>query len=570
MSSGPAPKKNDAQPPLTLLNRFLNVIELVGNKLPDPVLLFVWVLLAIWVLSLLLSSLEFSEMDPRARNVALQVTHKTQGENARGDLRWPAGAESAGRAKSGPVQEKASSVKGEKAEPGINPGLVKDRLKIHNQLTIATLRRFTSDMVRAFIAFPPLGLVLVSMLGVGVAEHVGLVKALLKGLLSLTPYKLLTPMLLLVALFSHIAGDAGFVVVIPLGGIIFATAGRHPLAGIAVAFAGCVGGFSACFVPTGLDPLLQGLTENAANILNPGYKVPVLCNLIFMAVSSVVIICVGWFITDRIIEPRLQKLAVDGNPADMPRFDTLTPEEKRGLGRAGLALLACVAGIVLLYWEVPNEVAGDIVPLIFIVFLAPGIAYGYATGAVKDHRDVVKGMTQSINTMSYYVVLAFFAALFSYAFNYSNVGVLLAVKGAGLLKAVGLPLPITIIGVILISTTVNLLIGSASAKWTLLAPVFVPMMMQLGLSPELTQAAYRIGDSSSNIITPLLPYFPLVVLYCQRYVKNTGIGTLISLMLPYSLFFLISWTILLTIFWSLGWPLGLSPEPRTEWYTYQG
>jgi aminobenzoyl-glutamate transport protein len=198
-----------------------------------------------------------------------------------------------------------------------------------------------------------------------------------------------------------------------------------------------------------------------------------------------------------------------------------------------------------------------IVPFIFLFFLIPGVVYGYAAGTVKTHRDVVQGMSKSMATMGYYIVLAFFVSLFIYAFGQSNLGALFALKGAAALQSLGLPPQVTIFGIIVLTTMVNLFIGSASAKWALLAPVFVPMLMQLGLSPELTQAAYRIGDSSTNIITPLMPYFPLVVVYGQRYTKSTGIGTLVSMMLPFSVTFIIGWTIFLLAYWMLGIPLGL-------------
>ncbi len=205
----------------------------------------------------------------------------------------------------------------------------------------------------------------------------------------------------------------------------------------------------------------------------------------------------------------------------------------------------------------------SLVPLIFLLFLVPGVVYGYVAGTVKNHRDIVQGMTKSMGSISYYMVMAFFASQFTAAFTQSNVGVLLAVKGANTLAALNMPPQVTILGIILLTAAVDLLIGSASAKWALLGPIFVPMLMSLGISAELTQAAYRIGDSTSNIITPLMPYFPLVVLYCQRYVKETGIGTLTSLMLPYSISFLVCWSLLLMLFWMLGIPLGLQAP-----YTY--
>lgn len=496
-----------------LTDRFLNFIEKAGNKLPDPAVLFVVALVLTWVLSAVLAGYGF------------EVPSKDG------------------------VQARA----------------------VESQLTGKALTTFLADMVKTFTGFHPLGVVLVALLGVGVAEQSGFINAGLKRLLAFTPKLLLSPMLILVAIISHTAADAGYVLVIPLGGIIFQAAGRHPLAGIAAAFAGVSGGFSANPVPSGLDPLLQGLTQEAAQILDPSREVNPLCNWLFTGVSSLLIIGLGWFLTDRVIEPRLVNTPVDADPAEVPKMDAITPEERRGLRAGVVAMLVGVAALVLLSWPKTSPLRSpggeltafsaplmqSIVPLIFLLFLLPGIVHGYVSGTFKSHRDVITGMSKTMSTMGYYVVMAFFAALFIYAFNKSQIGALLAVKGAAALKAMALPGPVTIVGIIVLCALVNLLIGSASAKWALLAPIFVPMLMQLHLSPELTQAAYRVGDSTTNIITPLMPYFPLVVAFGQRHVKGTGIGTLVSLMLPYSLTFLVAWTLFLMAFWSLGLPLGI-------------
>lgn len=496
-----------------MVKRFLDLVEWAGNKLPDPAILFVWALFITWGVSAALAPVEFAELDPRSQ------------------------------------------------QP----------IRVVDQLTSAALVGFLANMVETFVKFPPLGLVIVALLGVGVAEHAGFVQAALKGMLRITPKRLLTPMLLLVAILSHLAGDSGYVLIIPLGAVMFAAAGRHPLLGITTAFAGVSGGFSANFLPSSLDPLLQGFTQKAAQIIDPNISVNPLCNWGFMSLSCLVIIGVGWFVTDRIIEPRLQRLAVDGETVDSSHMGELQTTEVRGL-LAGFSVLgALLIALAVVAWPsdspfraADGTLAGresplmkSIVPLIFLIFLLPGAAYGYVAGTVKSHRDIVQGMTKAMGTITYYLVMAFFASLFTAAFTQSNVGVLLAVKGANALAAMKLPAQVTILGIILLTTMVNLLIGSASAKWALLSPIFVPMLMSLGLSPELTQAAYRIGDSSTNIITPLMPYFPLVVVYAQRYVKSTGIGTMISLMLPYSLTFLVTWTLLLLLSWSLGIPLGL-------------
>jgi aminobenzoyl-glutamate transport protein len=506
-------------PPARRLDRVLNAIERAGNALPDPAALFLILLLAVWAFSALLSPIQFTEIDPRS----------------------------------------------------------KEPLRVVNLLTGTEIAQFLSTMVTTFTSFHPLGVVLVALLGVGVAEHTGFINAALKRLIEVTSVKLLTPMLILVAIVSHTAADAGYVLVIPLGGVIFHAAGRHPLAGIAAAFAGVSGGFSANFIPSSLDPLLAGLTQAAAQIIAPERTVNPLANLYFTGASCLVVVGIGWYLTDRVIEPRLRGVAVDGDPAEIPTFEELGPRERRGLLWAMLALAAGVAVLVAASLPAASPLRSpeggltvsaaplmqSIVPLIFLLFLLPGVVYGYVAGTVDSHRDVIKGMSKSMSTMGYYIVLAFFASLFIAAFGKSNIGALLALKGAGALQAAALPAQVTIVGIILLTGTVNLLIGSASAKWALLAPVFVPMLMQLGLSPELTQAAYRVGDSTTNIITPLMPYFPLVVVYAQRYVKSTGIGTLVSIMLPYSVTFLVTWTLFLIGYWLLGIPLGLQAP-----YTY--
>jgi aminobenzoyl-glutamate transport protein len=500
-------------PPSSALNRFLNGIERAGNKLPDPAMLFVFALLLVWLFSALLAPIAFTEIDPR---------------NGK------------------PIQ-------------------------VQSQLTGAALASFLSNMVTVFVNFPPLGIVLVALLGVGVAEHVGFLNAGLKAMLNLTPRALVTPMLILVACLSHTATDAGYVLVIPLGGVIFYTMGRHPLAGIAAAFAGVSGGFSANLIPSGIDPLLQGFTQSAAQLIDPAKQVNPLANYYFTAASTFLIMALGWFITDRIIEPRLAATPVDGDTSAMPKLEPLAAAERRGL-TAGLATMA-FGFVLLILWAAPGDSAlraptgeltafaapimRSIVPLIFLLFLFPAVAYGLAAGTVKTAKDVVAGMTKSMSTMGYYIVMAFFAALFTDAFGRSNIGPLLALKGAAFLQALALPGQVTIGGIILVTAAVNLLIGSASAKLALLAPIFVPMLMQVGLAPELTQAAYRIGDSSTNIITPLMPYFPLVVVFCQRYVTGAGIGTVASMMLPFSAAFIVLWTLFLMLFWALGIPLGL-------------
>ena len=499
--------------PPTRLSRALATVERIGNKLPDPAMLFVALLGLVWLLSWLLSGIDFGLIDPRS------------------------GAP----------------------------------LEVKNQLAPAAMTAFFSNLVTVFMSFHPLGVVLVALLGIGVAEHTGFINAGLRALMAVTARWLLTPMLIAVALISHTAVDAGYVLVIPLGGVLFYAAGRHPLAGISAAFAGVSGGFSANFIPSSLDPMLSGLTQAGGQILDPSLVVNPLNNYFFTAASSLVIIGVGWWLTDRVVEPRLKATVLDGALDDLPKMQPLAAGERRALRYALAAMVAAIALLALTAlpassaWRGPagalTETAAplmkSIVALIFLLFLLPGVVYGIFAGTVKSSRDVIQGMTKSMSTMGYYLVIMFFIAQFIAAFSASNLGVLLALEGAAALKAAALPSALTVFGIVLLTAFINLFIGSASAKWALLAPVFVPMLMQLGLSPDLTQTAYRIGDSSTNIITPLMPYFPLVVVYCQRYVKGTGIGTLTALMLPYSVVFLLTWTAFLMLYWALGLPLGL-------------
>jgi para-aminobenzoyl-glutamate transporter family len=453
--------------------------------------------------------------------------------------------------------------------------LTGDELRVNNLLTGTALANFLATMVGTFTGFAPLGIVLVAMLGVGVAENSGWIDAGLKKLLNSTPKLLITPMLILIGIVSHTAADAGYVLVIPLGGVIFYAAGRHPLAGIAAAFAGVSGGFSANFIPSAIDPLIMSFTLEAAQILDPNINLNPLNNYYFTSFSSILIVLVGWYVTDKIVEPRLSNTKVDGDEEGMPKMEEVTDKESRAFWMGFGAMMLGIVGLIL--WAIPEDSAlrgpdmldpdilsltsfyaplmQAIVPLIFVLLLIPGVVYGVVSGKYNSSKDMINNMSKSMQSMGYYIVMAFFCALFIDAFSTSNIGLLVALKGAQFLQSLSLPGQITIVGIIFLSGSVNLLVGSASAKWALIAPIFVPMLMQLGISPDLTQAAYRVGDSVSNIITPLLPYFPLVVVFCQRYVKNTGIGTLISMMIPYSIIFGITWTIFLLIYWWIGIPL---------------
>lgn len=423
--------------------------------------------------------------------------------------------------------------------------------------------------VTNFTGFAPLGTVLVALLGVGLAEGTGLIGSLLKKLVMSTPKRLITVVVVLAGVLSSIASDAGYVVLIPLGAIIFLSMGRHPIAGLAAAFAGVSGGFSANVMVGPTDSLLAGLTTEGAKLADPNYVVEMTGNWWFLIASTVLITVIGTIITEKIVEPRLGKYTGDATVEEDAM--TVSNEEQRGLRFAGIATLLMVLGLAALVVPANGFLHGadagiqgvlkspfmdSMVLIIALVFAIAGIAYGVGAKVVKDDKDVMDLMGKSMASMGSYIVLVFFASQFVAYFNYSNLGTIIANKGAEMLKLIGLQgIPLVIL-FILVVAFINIFMGSASAKWAILAPVFVPMLMEVGFTPEFTQMAYRIGDSTTNLISPLMSYFALIVTFASKYDKKSGIGTLISTMVPYSIALLIGWTVLLIVWFVFRLPLG--------------
>ncbi|MGE0596473.1 MAG: AbgT family transporter [Hyphomonadaceae bacterium] len=501
---------------------FLGWVERVGNRLPDPVFIFFWLIGILIVCSAVAAALGYSAL------------HPTQVDEA--------GA---------PVVISAASM-----------------------LSPENIRRLWVEMPQTFTHFHPLGYVLVVMLGAGVAERAGLFATAMRAGVRNAPKFLLTPAVAFVGMMGNLAADAAYVVLVPLAGVLYAAAGRHPIAGIAAAFAGVSGGFSANLLPGQLDALLFGITEAAAEQIVPTWDANIAGNWFFIAAMLVVFLPVIWFVTDVVVEPRLKRYSAADGPALQNLGDADAPisdAEKKGLTRAGLACLAVIAlwlfftlgpGTPLIDEEAPIPEARltplyqSLVAGFFVLFLAAGWVYGAAVGTVKNHRDAVKMMAGAMGDLAYYLVLAFAAAHFVAMFNWSNLGLILAVQGADAIEGSGLPLPALLVLIVLFASGINLLIGSASAKWALLAPVLVPMMMLLGVSPEMSTAAYRVGDGATNIITPLMVYFPLVLTFCQRWRTDFGLGSLTATMLPFSLWILIT-GVALTFAWVyLDLPLG--------------
>ena len=490
-------------------NGILDWIERVGNKIPHPFILFFALTVFIVIVSTICASMGISVINP--------VTNKV--------------------------------------------------VAARNLLSADGVNFMLQKMVTNFTGFSPLGLVLVMTLGIGLAEHVGLVSALMRNtILSIKASPtMLTFIIFVIGICGNIASDAAIVVVPVISAFIFLSLGRHPLAGIAVGYASTTAGFSANLIVAGTDALLAGISTEAVRIVNPTYQVSIVSNWYFMAVSTIMLAVVGTYVTTKIVEPRLGKYTGSKQITN----EAVTPVEKAGLRKSGIYtavyLLLIIAATIPVNSFLRNAKTGSlmdspllaaIVPLLFLLFLIAGVTYGRHIGKIKAAGDIPKYMTIAMKDMSSYIVLVFIIGQFIALFNWSNLGYILAVNGANGLKAMNLNGTPLFIMFILLSTFINIFIGSGSAKWALLAPIFIPMFYMLGYTPELTQVLYRIGDSATNIITPLFPYMPIILGLAQEYEEDTGVGTVISLMMPYSVYMLIAWIIMMIAWVGMNIPLG--------------
>ena len=447
---------------------------------------------------------------------------------------------------------------------GIHP-VTGEQVDTVNLISRDGIHRIILEMVTNYTGFAPLGIVMVALLGIGVAETSGLIRAAINAMLAKTSANSITFMVIFTAIISNVASDLGYILIIPLAGVIFHSAGRNPIAGMSAAFAGVSGGFSANIIIGTIDPLLAGLSTEAANIIDPNYYVLPTANYYFMAVSTFLIVIAGMVVTVRWIEPRLGKYTGDVEREIISQPDAL---EKKGLKRAGLVFLGWF--VLFAIGLVPENgiLRGDdgsvlqspvlrgFISLLFLMAGSAGIVYGYTVGKFKKAEDVITGMNDSFKTLVTYLVLVFFAAQFVAWFRWSNIGLLMAINGAGALQSANIGLIPLVIIFALFAAFLNLFIGSASAKWAIIGPVFIPIFMLLGYSPELSQAVYRVGDSVTNIITPMMSYFALIIVYYQKYDKKAGIGTIMACMIPYSIAFFIGWMILLIGWIMLEIPLG--------------
>ena len=486
------------------ITRWLLRIERVGNRLPDPVTLFLLFIAVLVLLSVLASGLGLS---------------------------------------------------------ALHPGTA-ETITAENLLQKQWVQKMLVEMPQTFMQFPPLGLVLVMMLGISVAEKSGLIDVVLQRSLLKLPPAWLTSGLVFLGIQSSLAADAGYVVLIPLGAAVFASVGRHPLAGLAAAFAGVSAGFSANLLLTSLDPLLAGLTQAAMQLVGD-VELPITINYYLMVALVPLFTLAATLVTHRVIEPYLAQ--GDWQSVTTETALLTVDQQQRGLRFVLLVTLLFVLliglGLVSGGWlrdaqDGLTVFYQSLVALLAIGFFSIGLAYAIGSRQVKSDTTIVTYANDGMRDMASYIVLAFVAAHFIALFKWSNLGLITAVKGAELLQSLPVPAWMLLLGFIGVSSLINLVVGSASAKWAIMAPVFVPMLFLAGYPPELTQAAFRIGDSVTNILTPLLPYFPLVLITAQRYQPNVGIGSLIALMLPYSMAMGLVGTATLLIWFLTGWPLG--------------
>lgn len=495
----------------TLINRFLNIVEKVGNRLPDPSILFFLMCLGLAVLTWIISFF------------SITVKHPGSG----------------------------------------------DTIAIKSILSSDGLSMILNDAVKNFSEFPALGLVLAVMLGIGVSEKTGYFDKLMIQVVHKAPKKIIIPVIILVGILGNAAGDAATIVLPPLTAMVFIKLGYHPIAGLAMAYASALGGFSANVMIGMSDALLYAFTEPAAKIVSDNVHVNVAMNWYFIAASIIVLLPAVYWVTMRFVIPRLGTYDASNSDIKVDEENKgLTLEENKAVFWANISFFAMIALLIVL--AIPqnsflrNAKTGSLLNdapiingvglIILVLFLVPGLVYGIKMKVFHNSKDLGKMLADSMGSMGSFIVIVFFAAQLLAFLEWSNLGVIVAVKGASLLQ--GQNGIVLILGIIILSALINLLIGSASAKWGILAPIFIPMLMLVGFHPAFTQMLYRIGDSISNPITPMMPYLPLLLSYAQKYDKRMKLGSLLSSLMPYTIILSIVWPLFMIIWYLLGWPLG--------------
>jgi aminobenzoyl-glutamate transport protein len=498
------------------LQKLLDGVEVVGNQVPHPAVIFMLMSGLVIVLShvfhLMGTSVSYQIIDP--------MTHKA---------------------------EYTTTV-------------------VNSLLTADGIRFMVTSVVRNFLAFTPVGVILVAMVGVGLAEEAGLIKALIHKIVIVAPRKAITFIVVAMGVLSSVASDAGYLVLIPLGAAAFLSLGRHPVAGLAAAFSGVAAVFGVNLIITPVDGVLTELTNDAIHLLNPSYSIYLTANLYFSIVSSVLLCAVCTVITERVVEPRLGDYQGE-RPADS---EGASIEESRGLRAALYGLIG--VGIVIALLTLPpgaplrnpetGALIGDspfmnsLIVLIMLLFLVTGYAYGKGAGTIRNVSEAINAITKTFSGLGGLLFLFLIISQFLAHFNYSNLATIAAVRLADIIESAnfhGLPLLIVFV---VVTAALNLIIPAAIAKWAILAPIFVPLFMKLNVAPDAVLAAYRVGDSPGNVITPLMAYFGMIVVFVQKYQKDAGVGTVVAMMLPYAAALYAIWTLFLILWYVIGFPFG--------------
>jgi aminobenzoyl-glutamate transport protein len=531
----------------TGMQNFLDVVERVGNKVPHPAVIFLMLLGLVVVLSQVLhmmgTSVTYEVIVPKQSPVT-EIENNDPMQYGMGEAYGYAG-----------IDEMASTIETRTATP-------------RSLLSTEGVRFMYTSLIPNFMAFTAVGLIIVAMLGVGVAEEAGLIKALIRKLVVVAPPKLLVYIMVFVGIVSSIAADAGYLVLIPLAGAAFVSVGRHPLAGLAAGFAAVAGAFTVNMLIKPLDAVLVEFTNDAIHLVDPDVSIGLASNLWFSMASVLFLTVVIAVITERVIEPRLGKFEAKDIE---PESATLSPEEKKGLKFAGFGLLGVLFffGLLSLPPGAPlrdaesGQLIGNtpfmngLIAFIASTFFVSGFCYGKGAGTMKKGTDAIKAMEKSVSTLGSLIFLLFIIAQFIAFFNYSNMATILAVSMSNALTGASIGPLWLLLGFIVVVVLLDFLITGAIAKWAIFAPIFVPLLMRLGVDPESVLAAYRVADSPINMITPLNAYFALVVVFCQKYDKKAGVGTVVALMLPYVAVLLVLWTLMFVVWHVLGLPWGI-------------
>ncbi len=543
MTAQPATEPRKRSP----VDRLLDTVERVGNKVPHPVLMFLYLMIGVILLSAIMAFFGVSVTEQIAVPVPMELTPNFYED----------------------VSEYTLSGVG---NYDVEFVIMEQTITINSLLNIEGIRFLFTSFVPNFQAFGALAVTLIAMMGAGAAEVAGLLAALIRKLVQVAPRALIAYLIVFIGVLASVASDAGYLILIPLGAAAFLAVGRHPIAGLAAGFGGVAAVFMANLIPTPTDAMLFEIT-NEAIALAGGAPISITADYFFQAASAIVMTLVVGFVIVRIVEPRLGKYdpAEAGDPEQATATDEVAPElEARGLKRAGLALLGVLA-VVLLATLPPgaplrDPETGDIIgqtpfmsSLLFIVmlcFFVPGVAYGTAVGKYKSANDVIAAVIKTFAGLGGLIFTLLMISQFIAYFNYSNLPSYIATVLAEWLGQAGIPAIPLLVGFIFVIVVLDFIMPGSLAKWAIFAPIFVPLFIRLGVPAQTVFAAYRVGDSPMNTLTPLMVYFPVIVIFAQRYQKNAGVGSLVALMLPIAMIVLIAWLIFFILWFVLGIPLG--------------